>query len=131
MISYIPTDHFYGIDINTFAVEIAKVTMMLAKKLSTEELDDHQVVLPLDNLDATIVAADALFTKWPAADVIIGNPPYLGRRKMIDDLGAEYCNRLAKFYPKISGVSDYEAYAERGLSQASSQVRRSRQGCLA
>lgn len=108
--SYVTPDHFFGIDRNAFAVEIAKVTMMLAKKLSADELDDHQAVLPLDNLGGTIVAADALFEPWPSANVIIGNPPYLGRRKMVEELGAEYCQRLARRYPRIGGVSDYVTY---------------------
>ncbi|MFD5405419.1 DNA methyltransferase [Streptomyces griseorubiginosus] len=109
-ISYVPTDHFFGIDLNPFAVEVAKVTMMLAKKLSTDELGDHQQVLPLDNLNGTIVAADALFSEWPQADAIIGNPPYLGRRGMIEELGAEYCQRLSREYPNVSGVSDFVTY---------------------
>ncbi|WP_110092151.1 DNA methyltransferase [Streptomyces himastatinicus] len=109
-ISYVPTDHFFGIDINPFAVEVAKVTMMLAKKLSTDELGDHQEVLPLDNLSGTIVAADALFSEWPKANAIVGNPPFLGRRGMIDDLGAEYCQLLSREYPNISGVSDFVTY---------------------
>ncbi|MBM9505462.1 class I SAM-dependent DNA methyltransferase [Actinacidiphila acididurans] len=109
-ISYVPTDHFFGIDVNPFAVEVAKVTMMLAKKLSTVELDDHQEVLPLDNLDNVIIAADALFCEWPQADAIIGNPPYLGRRKMVAELGAEYCQRLLREYPNVAGVSDFVTY---------------------
>ncbi|THA47208.1 DNA methyltransferase [Streptomyces sp. A1136] len=109
-ISYVPTDHFFGIDINPFAVEVAKVTMMLAKKLSTDELGDQQQVLPLDNLDSTIVAADALFSAWPKVDAIVGNPPYLGRRKMIEELGSEYCQRLGREYPKVAGVSDFVTY---------------------
>ncbi len=43
--------------------------------------------LPLDNLDANILCADALFTDWPAADAIIGNPPYLGSRYMPQGAG--------------------------------------------
>ena len=39
--------------------------------MSAEELDDDQTVLPLDSLDGTIVAADALFSPWPDAEVII------------------------------------------------------------
>ncbi|WP_281157558.1 DNA methyltransferase [Streptomyces sp. HYC2] len=109
-ISYVPTDHFFGLDVNPFAVEVAKVTMMLAKKLSTVELDDHQEALPLDNLDNVIIAADALFCEWPQADAIIGNPPYLGRRKMITALGAEYCQRLLREHPKVAGVSDFVTY---------------------
>ena len=109
-LAYVTPDHFAGIDRNPFAVEIAKVTMMLAKKLAADELDDDQQVLPLDNLDHVITAGDALFTPWPKADAIIGNPPYLGRRKMIDELGAAYNDRLHTKYPHVGGVSDYVCY---------------------
>ena len=108
--AYVTPDHFYGIDINPFAVEVAKVTMMLAKKLAADELGESQQVLPLDNLDQTIIAADALFSKWPKADVVIGNPPYLGRRKMVEELGSAYTQRLAAAYPAVGGVSDYVCY---------------------
>jgi N-6 DNA Methylase len=104
--AYVTPDHFYGIDINPFAVEVAKVTMMLGKKLAADELGESQQVLPLDNLDQTIIAADALFTEWPKADVVIGNPPYLGRRKMVEELGSAYTQRLAAAYPAVGGVSD-------------------------
>jgi len=109
-LAYVTPDHFAGIDRNPFAVEVAKVTMMLAKKLAADELDDNQQVLPLDNLDNVIIAADALFTPWPKADAIIGNPPYLGRRKMVDELGAAYNDRLQQRYPEVGGVSDYVCY---------------------
>ncbi|QMU68113.1 DNA methyltransferase [Streptacidiphilus sp. P02-A3a] len=109
-ISFIHTSNFYGIDKNEFAVEIAKVTMMLGKKLSSDELHDEQQVLPLENLDGSIVAADALFTPWPAADVVIGNPPYMGRRMMSDELGPAYCQDLAERYPGVKGVSDFVTY---------------------
>jgi N-6 DNA Methylase len=108
--AYVTPDHFFGLDINPFAVEIAKVTMMLAKKLSSDELDETVPVLPLDNLDEVIVAKDALFTPWPRADVVIGNPPYLGRRKMLEELGVEYCNKLARAFPHVLGLSDYVTY---------------------
>jgi len=108
--AYVTPDHFTGIDLNPFAVEVAKVTMMLGKKLAADELADDQQVLPLDSLDGTIVAGDALFDPWPKADAIIGNPPYLGRRKMVAELGAAYCDRLAKAHPTVSGVSDFVCY---------------------
>ena len=109
-LAYVTPDHFAGIDLNPFAVEVAKVTMMLAKKLAADELDDDQQVLPLDNLDHVITAGDALFMPWPKADAIIGNPPYLGRRKMIDELGAAYNDRLQERYPHVGGVSDFVCY---------------------
>jgi hypothetical protein len=108
-ISYVTPDHFLGLDNNQFAVEVAKVTMMMAKKLSADELDENPEALPLDNLDDTIRCGDALFDPWPQANVIIGNPPYMGRRKMADELGADYCSRLDERYPN-PGVSDFVTY---------------------
>lgn len=109
-ITYVTPDHFLGLDNNRFAVEVAKVTMMMAKKLSAEELDESaDSALPLDNLDQTIKWGDALFDPWPTADVIIGNPPYNGRRKMVTDLKADYCARLDAKYPN-PGVSDFVTY---------------------
>jgi hypothetical protein len=109
-ISYVTPDHFLGIDNNPFAVEVAKVTMMMAKKLSADELDEDIDALPLDNLDETILCGDALFDPWPQAHVIIGNPPYNGRRKMVEDLGLDYTQRLAQRYPNVGGVSDFVTY---------------------
>lgn len=108
-ISYVTPDHFMGIDNNPFAIEVAKATLMMAKKLAADELEDFTEPLPLDNLDKSIQCRDALFTDWPAADVIIGNPPYMGRRKMADELGADYCARLDEKYPN-PGVSDLVTY---------------------
>ncbi|PWR11118.1 class I SAM-dependent DNA methyltransferase [Micromonospora sicca] len=109
-LAYIAPENFFGIDINPFAVEVAKVTMMLAKKLAADELGDDQDVLPFANLDRTIVAADALFTEWPNVNAIIGNPPYLGRRRMAEELGSEYTQRLAEAFPSVAGVSDFVCY---------------------
>lgn len=109
-LSYVTTDHFLGMDVNHFAIEVAKVTLMMGKKLAADELDGGQTdVLPLDNLDDTIRYGDALFNPWPKANVIIGNPPYLGRRKMADELGAAYVGRLDDRYPH-PGVSDFVTY---------------------
>ncbi|KXP08736.1 DNA methyltransferase [Tsukamurella pseudospumae] len=109
-ISYVTPDHFLGLDNNRFAVEVAKVTMMMAKKLAADELDEQADALPLDNLDGSIRWADALFTPWPKSDVIIGNPPYNGRRKMVEELGSDYCSILSEKYPHVGGVSDFVTY---------------------
>ena len=109
-LTFVTPDHFFGIDVNPVAVEVAKVTMMLAKKLAADELNEDRTVLPLDNLNSAIVSGDALFMEWPKADAIIGNPPYLGRRKMLEELGVDYTQRLAQRYPDIGGVSDYVCY---------------------
>ena len=111
---------FHGIDIQPFAVELAKVTLMLAKEQEVretaklEEIEEGFLVLenplPLDNLDKNILCADALFTDWPKADAIIGNPPYLDARKMTMEYGAEYTNRIRKAFPAVPGRADLVTY---------------------
>lgn len=107
--SQITLEQFHGLDINGFAVEIAKLTLQLAKKLASDELGESENVLPLDNLGGSIFQADALFTPWPKADAIIGNPPFIGQRRMQEELGYDYCRALdAKFGPR--GVADFVTY---------------------
>jgi hypothetical protein len=97
-------------DINPFAVEVAKVTLMLGRLLASAELGEEQSSLPLDDMDANIVEGDAIFHSWPPFDACIGNPPYLGRRKIVSERGAGYSNRLRRAFPDVGDVSDYVVY---------------------
>ncbi|MFC5439117.1 DNA methyltransferase [Rhodanobacter ginsenosidimutans] len=113
---FVTARNFYGIDINPFAVELAKVTMMLAHKLAIDELHISENALPLDNLDANFHTGDALIapdnsrTPWPSADVIIGNPPFLGAKLLKPKLGVDYVKRLRRAYPEVPGMADFCVY---------------------
>jgi type II restriction/modification system DNA methylase subunit YeeA len=48
--------------------------------------------------------------EWPAADVIIGNPPFLGNKKMIRELGEDYTLALRKAWPEVPGGVDLVCY---------------------
>jgi type I restriction-modification system DNA methylase subunit len=115
-LGFVTTTNFYGMDINPFAVEIAKVTMMLAHKLSIDELHVNESALPLDNLDKNIVHQDALITAdglpttWPKTDVIIGNPPFLGAKNLKRDLPSDYVNRVRKAYKAVPNMADLCVY---------------------
>lgn len=100
---------FYGMDINPFAVELAKVTLTIAKKVAIDKLDLTERELPLDTLDNNIVCQDALFSEWVKADAIIGNPPFLGGKHMRLNLGDEYIERVFKQFPSIKDV-DFCSY---------------------
>jgi type II restriction/modification system DNA methylase subunit YeeA len=100
---------FYGMDINPFAVELAKVTMTIAKKVAIDKLDLTERELPLDTLDNNIVCQDALFSEWVKADAIIGNPPFLGGKHMRLNLGDEYVEKVFKQFPDIKDV-DFCSY---------------------
>jgi SAM-dependent methyltransferase len=111
----IQTSNFFGLDINPFAVELAKVTLNIAKKIAFDERREFAVEivgqmeldvdpsLPLDNLDKNIVCADALFTAWPEVDAIVGNPPFLGEKWLRKQLGAERVEALKERYPGVGG----------------------------
>ena len=100
---------FYGMDINPFAVELAKVTLTIAKKVAIDKLNLTEKELPLDTLDNNIVCKDALFTPWVKADAIIGNPPFLGGKHMRLNLGDEYVEKVFKQFPNVKDV-DYCSY---------------------
>ena len=52
----------------------------------------------------------ALFIAWPAAQVIVGNPPFQAKNKMQAEFGAAYVRRLRARYPEVSGLADYCVY---------------------
>lgn len=111
----IQTRQFFGIDNDPFAVELAKVTLAMGKKLAFDETN-HMLAakqlppLSFDNLDDNIRCADALFCDWPKADLIIGNPPFQSKNRMQHEFGPDYVKRLRKKYPDIPGRADYCVY---------------------
>ena len=127
--SGISPKQFFGLDVNETAVETAKVTLMLARRLAHRAADkfweDHSDMipgdvreqalklekdLPLDNLDKNIRCADALFTPWPEVDTIIGNPPFQSKNKMQQEFGPAYVQKLRAAYPAIPGRADFCVY---------------------
>ena len=120
-LSFVTARQFFGMDIIPFAVELAKVTMMIARKLSIEELHMEEPALPFDDLDDNFVAGDSLITfpenggtpiktPWPAADIIIGNPPFLGAKRLKPERGPDYVNAVRKLYSEVPGMADYCVY---------------------
>ena len=132
-LSFLSAQNFFGIDITPFAVELAKVTMMIARKFAIDELHITEAALPLDNLDQNFRTGDALITfdgsavsensgdlglvpgryvrtPWPKADVIIGNPPFLGAKRLKPEHGPDYVKRIRTLYPEVPGMADFCVY---------------------
>lgn len=84
-------DQFYGIEINDFAVTVAKTALWIAEHqmlVQTEELVKQEMdFLPLKT-QANIHEGNALKIDWSdiidadSLDYIIGNPPFVGARLM-------------------------------------------------
>ena len=96
-----------GIEINGFAVALARVTLWMGHKLAVDELELDESTLPLSDLSG-IQIGDALRMDWPRADVIIGNPPFLGDRFIRGLKGAPYVDWLKSEFG--IGVKDYCVY---------------------
>ena len=48
--------------------------------------------------------------EWPAADFIVGNPPFLGTARMRADLGDGYAETLRAAYPEVPESADFVLY---------------------
>ncbi len=93
-----------GIEINAYAAELARVSVWIGeiqwmRRNGFNESRDP-ILKPLD----TIECRDAILTpereepQWPEADVVIGNPPFLGGKLLLSGLGGEYTAALRKAY---------------------------------
>jgi hypothetical protein len=120
--SLVSVKQFHGMDVHKFAIELAKVTLLLAKEISINEtsewLENSQMgldfekeqALPLDNLDDNFACDDALFINWPQVDSIIGNPPFLGGKYLRQERGDEYAEKIYSKFPSAKGQPDYCAF---------------------
>jgi type II restriction/modification system DNA methylase subunit YeeA len=106
-----------GIEINPYAAELARVTIWIGEiqwmlyngfNLSKDPiLKDIQIVECRDAL----INEDGSEASWQKADVIIGNPPFLGDKKMILELGEEYVSTLRSLYKgRVPGGADLVTY---------------------
>jgi len=102
-----PLANLHGIDVDAFAVRVARLVLWMGHKLASDRHGTPEPPLPLPDLDDSIVAADALWTQWPAADVIIGNPPFNGSQQLRGQLGDEYVARLQR---EFESLRDYCTY---------------------
>ncbi|MDE6034832.1 MAG: class I SAM-dependent DNA methyltransferase [Ruminococcus sp.] len=110
---------FYGIEINDFAVTVAKTALWIAESQmmhETEEIIEHDLdFLPLKSY-ANIIEGNSLRIDW--ADVIpkeklsyiMGNPPFVGyslqNKEQKSDILSIYVDKSGKPY-KTAGKIDY------------------------
>lgn len=105
--AFFPLQNMRGIEINSFAVALARVTLWMAHKLAADELELSEATLPLEDLSA-IQVADALRVPWPRCSAIVGNPPYHGTKNMRSELGDAYLEFLNSHYRV--GIKDHCVY---------------------
>lgn len=73
----------------------------------------NPILRKLDTIECrdALMNADGSEAEWPAADCIVGNPPFLGDKKMLAELGEEYTGRLRQLYAgRVPGGADLVTY---------------------
>ncbi len=106
-----------GLELNEYAAELARVTIWIGE---LQWRIDHgypfktnPVLEPLDNIECRDALVDPQGTEaiWPAASVIVGNPPFLGDKKMRSELGPGYVDALRSVYRgRVPGGADLVTY---------------------
>jgi hypothetical protein len=102
-----PIGNIQGLEIDPFAVDIAKTTLWMTHAVESRRNANSEPVLPLPNL-ASLTCADSLKSKWPETDAVIGNPPFHGDRQLRAVVGDDYINWLKEEFNV--GVKDHCVY---------------------
>jgi type II restriction/modification system DNA methylase subunit YeeA len=107
-----------GIEINDYAAELARVTIWIGEiqwmKRHGFDVSRNPILKPLDtieNRDALLAGNGMREADWPAVDYIIGNPPFLGGKRMRDGLGNAYVETLFRIFDgRVPAEADLVCY---------------------
>ena len=93
-----------GIELNAYAAELARVSVWIGEiqwmRRNGFSGSRKPILDPLETIECrdAIVTPEGGEPEWPEADVIIGNPPFLGGKLLITNLGEEYVSTMFDVY---------------------------------
>jgi len=116
-----------GIEINPYAAELARVTVWIGEiqwmlahgyphrkdpiLAPLDHIECRDAIMELSAVSDQLSAKTAAEADWPVVDAIVGNPPFLGDKKMIGELGLEYIGVLRELYKnRVPGGADLVTY---------------------
>ncbi|HVR89467.1 MAG TPA: DNA methyltransferase, partial [Novosphingobium sp.] len=105
-----------GIELNPYAAELARVSVWIGEiqwmRRNGFDAARNPILRPLETIECrdAVLSDDGTRAEWPSADVVIGNPPFLGNKKMIGELGEDYTRTLRKAWPEVPGGVDLVCY---------------------
>lgn len=102
-----------GIELNPYAAELARVSVWIGEiqwmRRNGFEAARNPILKTLDtiqNRDA-VLNPDGTRAEWPKADVVVGNPPFLGAGRMLGELGQEYTSAIRSAWEgEVPGFAD-------------------------
>ena len=106
-----------GLEINPYAAELARVSVWIGeiqwmRRNGFYESRDP-ILKPLDTIECrdAILTPDNTEPDWPEADVVIGNPPFLGGKLLITTLGEDYVSKIFTTYAgRVPAEADLVCY---------------------
>ena len=106
-----------GIEINAYAAELARVSVWIGHiqwmRRNGYPGTNNPVLKPLDTIECrdAILTPDGEEPEWPAADVVIGNPPFIGGKLLNANLGEDYVSRIFTVYEgRVPAEADLVCY---------------------
>ena len=114
-------DQMHGLEINPYAAELARTALWIGyiqwRQTNGFPYKEQPFLTPLNTIrqtDAILANGDTenpQETEWPAAEFIIGNPPFLGHFPFREQLGDDYVNAVYSLYGgRIPNSSDLCCY---------------------
>jgi type II restriction/modification system DNA methylase subunit YeeA len=120
---------FYGIEVNPYAFDLAQTTLWIGylqwihqNGYGTPAEPILRPMTSFSNMDAVLDLSDPSKPRepvWPTAEFIVGNPPFLGGKRLRAELSDEYVNKLFQVYRgRVPAEADLVTYwFEKGREQ--------------
>jgi hypothetical protein len=106
-----------GIELNEYAAELARLTVWIGELQWRIQhgygFNTRPVLQALDHIECrdALINPDGSEAAWPPADSAVGNPPFVGDKKMRAELGGPYTEQLrATFKGRVPGGADLVCY---------------------
>jgi type II restriction/modification system DNA methylase subunit YeeA len=113
-------EQVHGIEINEYAHDLAAATVWIGYIQWLRDNGYGRPAEPILKPLETVTQMDAVLDfedgrpvepEWPEADVIIGNPPFLGGNRVRRELGDDYVDSLFRLYRnRIPATADFVCY---------------------
>ncbi|TQE98518.1 MAG: class I SAM-dependent DNA methyltransferase [Spiribacter salinus] len=128
-----------GIEISPYAAELARVTLWIGEIQWMLEhgfsLNKNPILKPLQQIEErdALVTEAGVEAEWPEAEAIVGNPPFVGGTRLVQELDANYVCRLRELYSDSvpAGRADLVCYWFAKAAQAIRSSRSRRAGLVA
>ena len=131
-------ENVLGIELNPYAAELARVSVWIGEiqwmRQNGFEAAKNPILRPLKTIQQrdAIINADGSAMEWPSADVIIGNPPFLGAKLMKRTLGVSETEEIRRLYDgRLAAFTDLVCYWFENARSHIEQGKASRAGLVA